>query len=345
MSFTRPLALFALLGLLIIAVACQAATPTVTVSSEQAPKLVIYSGRNENLVAPLIDQFRQKTEIDVDVRYGSTAEMAATILEEGDNSPADVFFGQDAGALGALSAAGKLAPLPEDVLNRVESRFHSSQEDWTGVSGRARVIVYNTDMVQESDLPIDIWGFTDPKWKGKLGWAPTNASFQAFVTALRVLEGEDRARAWLQAMLANDIRSYADNTPIVEATARGEIAAGFVNHYYLLKYKAEQGGDVPANNHFLSAGDAGSIINVAGAGILKTSHNAAAAQEFVRFLLSEEAQTYFAEQTYEYPLLNDISISPELKPLSELQPPNLNLGDLQDLAGTLQLLQDVGALD
>ncbi len=307
-------------------------------------KIIIYSGRNENLVGPLIEMFEQETGIAAEVRYGETAEMAATILEEGQNSPADVFFAQDAGALGALSSAGRLQTLDDELLEPVSASFRSAKGDWVGASGRARVVVYNTDEVQEPDLPQDIWGFTDPIWKDKLGWAPTNGSFQAFITALRVMEGEERAREWLQAMIANGIKEYPNNTAIVEAVGKGEITAGFVNHYYLSRAKAEQGADFPAANHFLTAGDAGAMINVAGVGILDTSEHREAAEAFINFLLSEEAQTYFATSTDEYPLITGVAASPDLAPLSEIQSPDIDLNRLDDLQQTLELLQDSGAL-
>lgn len=311
-----------------------------------AKPLVIYSGRNENLVGPLIEQYRESTGQDVQVRYGETAEMASTILEEGANSPADVFYGQDAGALGALAKEGRLAKLPADILNRVDSRFRSDDDLWVGSSGRARVLVYNTDELSEADLPADIWGLTEEQWRGKIGWAPTNGSFQAFVTALRRIEGEDRAREWLTAMLANDVKAYPNNDSIVTAVGSGEIPAGLVNHYYLLEFKAEKGDDFPAQNYYFPAGGAGNLVNVAGAGVINTSDNQAAAEQFVTFLLSDEAQNYFASTTYEYPLAGkDIPLNPAVKPLSEINAPGIDLTNLDDLQGTLTLLQEVGALN
>lgn len=323
--------------------ACQ--TPPPPAADAPAQPLVVYSGRSENLVGPLIEKYREQSGVDVEVRYGGTSEMAATIMEEGQNSPADVFFGQDAGALGALSAAGRFVPLPDDIRGRVQDNFRGQNDDWVGASGRARVVVYNTDALSEADLPADIWGFTAPEWQGKVGWAPTNGSFQAFVTALRVSEGDERARRWLEAMIANDVQAYPKNTPIVEATGRGEILAGFVNHYYLFRFLAEQGESFPARNYYLPAADAGAMINVAGAGVLDSSDNRQAALDFVRFLLSDEAQQYFADETTEYPLVDGIAIDPLLKPLAEIAVPDLDLGDLADLQGTLEMLQDVGALD
>jgi iron(III) transport system substrate-binding protein len=306
--------------------------------------LTIYSGRSESLVAPLLEQFSQDTGIAVETRYGDTAELAATILEEGDNSPADVFFAQDAGALGALSAEGRLSPLPAALLEQVEPRFRSAEGDWVGVSGRARVVVYNTDKLTEADLPASITGFTAPEWKGRVGWAPTNASFQSFVTALRTQQGDDAARSWLKGMLDNETKAYERNPAIVQAVATGEIDVGFVNHYYLHQLQAESGDTLKAANFYASRGDVGALINVAGVGLLKTASNAAAAQRFAEYLLAEPAQRYFAEKTYEYPLSAGVQPSVELKPLAEIETPNIDLNTLRDLKGTLQLLQEVGVL-
>jgi iron(III) transport system substrate-binding protein len=306
-------------------------------------RLVVYSGRSEELVGPLLERFEEETGVAVEVRYGDTAEMAATILEEGGNSPADVFFGQDAGALGALSDEGRLQELDEELLDRVDEQHRSPRDHWVGTSGRARVVVYNTEALSEDDLPDSILDFTDPSWEGRLGWAPTNGSFQAFVTALRVLEGEDEAREWLEGVQANGPEVYEKNTAIVEAVAAGEIDAGFVNHYYLHQLRA-QGADVEdaANKHYED--DPGGLVNVAGVGILDTADDADAARRFVEFLLDEEAQEYFAEETFEFPLVEGVEPAEELPALDSLRQPDIELDQLEDLDGTLQLLTDVGLI-
>jgi len=322
------------------------ATKAVGASTVSDKKLVVYSGRNENLVGPLIERFKNETGIDVQVRYGETAEMAATILEEGDNSPADVFFGQDAGALGALAQDGRLATLPDDLLAQVDSRYRSKDGQWVGTSGRARVLVYNTDQVRAEELPQDIWGLIDPKWRGKIGWAPSNGSFQAFVTALRLVEGDGKAEEWLDGMVKNDAKVFANNDAIVTAVASGEIAAGLVNHYYMVRYQAEHGGNAPIANHYFPAGGAGALLNVAGAGVLSTSQRKDTATQFIAFLLSTEAQQYFAGETDEYPLAGqNIQTNPSVKPLSEIAVPDIDLSNLDDLQGTLELLQRVGVLN
>lgn len=348
----RSFILVFLLCAALLLAACQLPAPPATdvlpptaATAPAAPgKLVLYSGRNENLVGPLIAQYRQDHGVDIEVRYADTAELAATILEEGRNSPADIFFAQDAGALGALAAAGVFLPLPAEILEQAPPAFRGGAGDWVGLSGRARVLVYNTLLVQPEDLPADVWALTGPEWQGRVGWAPTNGSFQAFITALRLLEGEERARAWLEGMIANGAQPFANNTAIVEATGRGEIAVGLVNHYYLFRFLKEQGESFPARNYFFSGGGAGAMINVAGAGVLATSKNQAAALDLLRFLLSPPAQGYFAAETNEYPLVGGVPLHPALPPLSELATPALDLSDLSDLQGTLELLQDTGAL-
>jgi iron(III) transport system substrate-binding protein len=306
--------------------------------------LTIYSGRNESLVGPLIEQFEQETGLNVEVRYGKSTEMAATILEEGANSPADIYYGQDAGALGVLAKNDRFLPLSRDILNRVEPRFRSPTGLWIGTSGRARTVVYNTARLTEVELPDDLFGFCAPEWKGRLGWAPTNGSFQAFVTALRVSEGEARAREWLSCIQANEPAVYPKNTPIVEAVGKGEIEAGFVNHYYLFRFLKED-PNFQARNYYPRAGGIGAMINVAGVGIVNTTGNSETAEAFIKFLLSESSQQYFNSQTNEYPLSADnILLNPLLMPLNQILTPDIDLSDLDDLDGTLQLLQDLGIL-
>lgn len=308
--------------------------------------LVVYSGRSEALVGPIIEQFAAATGVDVDVRYGSTAEIAATILEEGANSPADIFFAQDPGGLGAVAAADLFAPLPEELLTQVPERFRSPEGLWVGISGRARVVVYNTDALTPEQLPADIFEFTDPQWAGRIGWAPTNGSLHAMVTAMRLEWGEERTREWLEGIQANNPVVFEGNAPIVEAVGAGEIDVGFVNHYYLYRFLREQGEGFKARNHFLSGGGPGSLIMVAGAGRLANGQNEQNALRFLQFMLSTPAQQYFAGQTFEYPLVEGVVTQPGLPPLADLEASALevDMADLADLQGTLALMQEVGVL-
>lgn len=313
-------------------------------AAAQGVTLTVYSGRSQDLVAPILDQFMQSTGIQVRTRYGETAELAATIMEEGSNSPADVYFAQDAGALGALAFAGRLRGLPDSILQRVEPRFRSSNGQWVGVSGRARVVVYNTRRLLPRDLPTSIAGFIHPKWRGLIGWAPTNGSFQAHVTAMRLRWGDERTKRWLAGIKANGARVYRNNIAIVAAVGSGEIDVGFVNHYYLFQFLAERGQSFPARNYYFPGPDVGNLINVAGVGILDSSRQPQVAQRLVEFLVTAEAQRYFANKAFEYPLVAGIPTNPLLLPLSQIRTPNVDLNHLQALEQTLRLLREAGVL-
>jgi iron(III) transport system substrate-binding protein len=339
-----------------LATAAQSATPEAEADPVADPEadpepdfsagtgdFTLYSGRNETLVGPLIEQYAEETGVSVDTRYGGTGEIAATLLEEGEDTPASLFFSQDAGALGLLADEGRFEELPAELLDRVEERFRDPEGRWIGVTGRARVLAYNTETVGEDELPASVRDLTDPAWAGRLGWAPENASFQAFITAFRMTDGDDAVRDWLEAMVANGTVNFADsNSAIVQAIGNGEIDAGLVNHYYLYAVGREAGGDFPVANHFFAGGDPGSLINVAGIGLIEGADNADAALAFADYLLSDEAQEYFAAETFEYPLVEGVAAPEGLVPLSEIGHPDIELGDLADLRGTLDLLSEVG---
>jgi iron(III) transport system substrate-binding protein len=329
-----------LLGLLVLAAAALA----VACGGDDDRQVTVYSGRSEELIGPLLERFSEETGIDVGVRYGGTASLAALLLEEGDRTDADLFIAQDAGALGAVQRAGLFADLDAGVLDLVPETYRSPSGQWIGVSGRARVVVYNTEALTPEELPSSILDFTDERWDGRIGWAPTNGSFQAWLTALRVAEGEDAARAWLEGIEGNRATAYSNNTSIVEAVGRGEVDVGFVNHYYLYRFLAEEGDDFPARNHFTGPGDAGTLVNVAGAGVIADSDASDEAVELLEFLLSMESQAYLSGENFEYPLVEGVETSVELTPLSEIVPVAIDLNDLEDLEGTLALLQDAGVL-
>jgi iron(III) transport system substrate-binding protein len=307
-------------------------------------KLVVYSGREEELVEPLFERFEEETGIDVEVRYGDSAELAATIAEEGENSPADVFFAQDPGSLGAVEREGVLATLPQEALDRVPARFRDPDGHWVGTSGRSRVIAYNTEALAEADVPDSVFDLTDPKWKGKIGIAPTNASFQAFVSAMLLDLGEERTREWLEGLKANEPKLYEKNTPVVEAVGSGEIELGLVNHYYLYLVK-EENPDAAVANHFLTGEDPGALVSVAGAAILETAEHADAARQFVEFLLSEPSQRFYVDEAEEaeYPVVPGIDAKAGLPPLESLGGPQIQLDQLgPELEKTLELLNEVG---
>ena len=221
------------------------------------PTLTVYSGRSAALVQPVIDKFEAATGTVVDVRYGGSAQMAATILDEGDETAADVYYGQDAGALGALAKQKRLRELPPSLLYRVDERFRARDGRWVGTSGRARVLAYNTSVLTAEELPDAVVELTDPRWKGRVGWAPTNGSFQAFVTAMRVVDGEEATRHWLQGMVANEPKVYRGNTPLFEAVLSGEIDIGLTNHYYLFRFLEGTSNNIPVRNYSPRGGGPG----------------------------------------------------------------------------------------
>jgi iron(III) transport system substrate-binding protein len=305
-------------------------------------KLTIYSGREEELVAPLFDRFERQTGTEVEVRYGDSAELAAAIAEEGDNSPAEVFFAQDPGSLGALET--QLAELPERILGRVPARYRDGDGRWVGTSGRVRVIAYNTDALSAREVPDSVFELVDPKWKGNVGVAPTNASFQAFVSAMRLSQGEPKTRKWLEDLKANDVKLYEKNLPIVEAVASGELELGLVNHYYLYVAK-EENPDAAVGNHFLKGADPGALVSVAGAGVLRQADAKPEAERFVEFLLSDEGQRFYTEEAEEaeYPIVAGTAPKKGLPPLASLTGPDLDLSKLgSELEATLKLLSDTG---
>ena len=305
--------------------------------------LTVYSGRSKSLVDPILREFELLTGIPIEVRYAGTGEMAATLLEEGDKSPADVFFAQDPGGLGAVKPL--FMTLSDDIRSQSAAWASDPDGKWVGISGRARVIVYSTENVSEDELPESIWDFADPKWKGRIGFPPTNASFHVMVTAMRLDWGEEKTKQWLEGVMANEPIFYAKNTPTVAAAGAGEVDVGFVNHYYLHRFLAEEGPEFAARNYYTPSNDAGSLVMAAGAGILASTDAQEEAERLLKFLLGVTAQQYFATKTHEYPFNPAVQQSEYLPDLGDIgERFDIDLGLLDDLAGTQKLLQEVGAL-
>ncbi len=315
------------------------------VASNHGETLTIYSGRSKSLVEPIIKQFQEATGIQVKANYGGTTQLAAALLTEGDKSPAALFWAQDAGALGAVSKKEMFEKLPESILTKVPSGFRDADGFWVATSGRARVLGYSPERVKMEELPHSIFDLTQPMWKGRVGWAPTNGSFQAFVTAMRVQVGEEKTAEWLRGMKANGAKKYTGNTPIIEALAAGEVDVGLPNHYYLLRFKKAD-SDFPVEQTFFKANDPGNLVNIAGVGVLKSTENKETALKFVEFLLSTKAQQYFTSDVFEYPVIEGVTQNENLLPLSELiqVAPVFNLNDMDDLDGTVKLLQKTEVL-
>ncbi|MEY3325412.1 MAG: hypothetical protein RL694_299 [Actinomycetota bacterium] len=310
--------------------------------SNEGQSLVVYSGRSEEFIAPFFAEFTKKTGIQLDVRYGDSAALAAQILEEGENSPADLFLSQDAGSLGAVSAAGLLSSLKQELLQKVASKYQSTNKDWIGITGRARVFVYSPDRV--SVLPKSIDDLLASEWKSRLAIAPTNSSFQAFISALIQNRGDAAAEQWLRGLMKNEPELFEKNSQIVEAVDAGEIDLGLVNHYYLWEVAQELGRDLNAEIEFFQPGDLGNLVNVSGAGILNTAKNSEGAQELIAYLLEEGTQAKFVSDTHEYSIVNP-SLTPEdLPALTAIKSPAIDLSTLADLKRTQELLIRVGLL-
>ena len=337
---------FALFGAAVLTLSLGLAGCATGASPEDSDSqtLTIYAGRDEELVEPLIEQFSEETGIQTEVRYGSTTDMSALLLEEGDKSPADVFLSQDAGALGALSTAGLLATLPESVTSLVPAEFTSRDDTWVGVTGRARVIAYDGEALSADQVPDSVFDLTQPEWSGKVVFAPGNASFQAFVTALRVLEGEAAAEEWVAGMAANNPILVEKNGQALDLVNAGQAELALINHYYWYERESELGADgMRAQLKFL-VGDPGGIVNVTGVGILANSADNSSALRFVEYMVSESAQLYFVANTFEYPLIAGVDAPAGLPALEELANANLNLADLKSLSETQALLAKYGLI-
>jgi iron(III) transport system substrate-binding protein len=332
----------ALLAAVSIAAGCGEGAEPGSSDEPETPGITVYSGRIPPLIGPMVDAYEERVNRDVQVRFGDTATLAATIVEEGDASPADVFLSQDAGALDALEAEDALAELPQDILGEVRREYRSPDGRWVGITGRSRIIAYGPE-VSEAELPDSVVDLTDPEWEGRVGWAPTNASLQAYVAALRVTEGDEIARDWLEGMVANDTQVFESNTPVRDAIASGEIDIGLINHYYVAQAIAEEGSDYPVEI-YLPPGDLGSMINVSGGGVLATSDEPEEATDFIRFLLSDRAQRYFVESSKEYPMVAGIDPPEGVPHLNQIPAPPFDLADLAGLEETLSMMQETGAL-
>lgn len=309
--------------------------------SSDGDVLTIYSGRELDLIGPILERFAEEEGIDIEVRDGTTAELALLIDEEGERSPADVFLSQSPGAVGFLDQRGRLGSLPDAVLDAVPEVDRADDGHWVGITGRVRTLVYNPELIDESELPASVLDLTDPRFDGLLAVAPPNASFQDFVTGLRSELGDDGALAFLEGLAGNDALTFPNNIAILDAVNRGEVAMGLINHYYWFEHAVDDPDQV-SRLHFFDDGDLGSMLLVTAASVVETSDDPELAAELVAFLLGEEAQTYFAEETLEYPLAAGVEPVEGLFPLDEIVSARLDFGTLGSLDETIALIDESG---
>jgi iron(III) transport system substrate-binding protein len=306
--------------------------------------ITLYSGRIPAAIGPAVDMYEEQADRDVQVRFAETADLAATLVEEGDASPADVFFAQEPGAIAAVAEAGLLAKLPQDILDRVPAQYRDPEGRWVGVTGRARVIAYNRDVVKRSELPPSPFGLTDPKWKDRVGWSPASSSMQEYVTALRAKYGDERTRQWLGEMVDNGAVAFPDNVTIRDAIAKGEIDVGLINHYYVAQAISEEGPDYPVAVYF-PPGGLGSLMLLTSVGVLESSDRKPEAFAFVRSLLSKKSQAFFTSSSKEYPLAKGSKPDSSLSvPIDKVPVSDSSLVDLKELQGTIELMKESGAL-
>lgn len=311
-------------------------------SADQLPALrgplTVYLGRGEGgLYEDVIRAIRERNpELDLKVRRGPSAALANTIVAEAQAGVrrADLFWAIDAGSLGRVTAEGIAQPVPTSLSEALKPEFRNRQ--WVAVSGRLRTIPYNPDRLSPQRIPDHIMDFPDREFS--VGWAPAYGAFQSFITAMRVLEGEQPTRDWLRAMKPR-ATTYAGEFGVVMATARGEVDLGFANHYYTLRLK--KGMPEAAVELALTRNDAGALVNASGVALLSDGDTA---RDFVRYLLSREVQSYLAREAYELPLVTGVAPPAGLPPAGELDPPALDLTALADLRPTLQLLRETGVL-
>ena len=304
---------------------------------ELSGQLTVYSGRNEFLVGAIEEHLEAiYDDFELEMRYGGATDLVNTIDQEGSETPADVFFSVNAGALGTLSELGRTRSLSDDVLDLVREEFHT--EEWVGTSGRARSVPYNTDVYSEEDIPDDIMAFAD--FDGDMGWAPSYGSCQAFLTAMRLLEGDDATQDWIESVLDAGIRPYNTEDIAVQGIVDGEVDVAFTNHYYIQRL-LDDNPEAPVATTF-TEGDAGAVFNVAGAAVVDEADDPDLAETFVRHLLSAEAQEFFAVENFEYPLIPGVDPVGDLPTIDELDVPDLDLTELSDLEPTVDLMRDAG---
>lgn len=303
-----------------------------------SPTIIVYSGRGEALVGELFTQIEEELKVNIEVQYGSTPEMVTRLLTEADQSPADIIFAQDSGHLGALTKQDRLETLSPSILDDVDSRFQAKDGTWIGTSGRLRVLVYDSKKYTVDQLPTSLKDLADPKWKGVLGWAPGNGSFQAHVSALRHLWGEVETKEWLEGVIANEPKRFPKNSPQVKAVNDGGLGIGLVNHYYL--HRLDPNGRTAVNYSFPDV-DGGNILMLAGVGVRKGSPNKKAAEQVIEYLVSVEGQSHFTMNNFEYPTRPNVPTNPDVPDINIENLTHVPQEHLADVGPTRTLLKDL----
>ena len=361
MSVTRSTAVILFLALVLAACAPAAQVGTPAPDATQAPpaadsitdtggtqggvhgKLVVYSGRSEALLQPVIDAFQaENPQVEILLKAGSNSEIANALIEERANPQADVFITTELFTVQALSAQDIFQPYLPNGAEQLPGEFIGPDNHWTGLTRRARVIMYNTELVSADQAPQSIFDLTDPKWQGQIAAAgSTNGSMQAQIAAMRQLNGEQATEQWLRGLLANQVTFFGGHTDVRKAVGAGEFKLGLVNHYYFFLQQAE-GSPVGIVYPDQQEDQIGLISNATAAAVVHGAPNAAAAQAFLDFLVSPDGQKLFAEQNYEYPLLPGVALREGVQPLDDFRLAEVDVANAaRESAETFVLMEKV----
>jgi iron(III) transport system substrate-binding protein len=311
---------------------------------EDEPSLVIYNAQHEELIDVVAEEFTKKTGIEVELRNGSDLELANQIVAEGKDSPADVFLTENSPAMTLVDSKDLFTELDQTTLDKIPAQFRPDDGQWTGFAARSTVMVYNDEMVEESELPTSIMELAQPEWQGRISFSPTGADFQAIVSAVLATKGEEATKEWLAGLKRNGT-VYDGNNVVLQSVNAGEKDAGVIYHYYWYRDQEEAGENSDDSElHFFGGKDPGAFVSVSGAGVLASSDDKTDAQKFVDYLVSEDGQKVIADSyALEYTLNPEVDLGREVKPLSELDPPAVDVSDLNG-PEVVEMMQEAGFL-
>ena len=324
-------------------------TPAATGSSDATAgagngEITVYNAQHESLTKEWIDGFTAETGIKVTMRQGSDTELSNQIIQEGAASPADVFLTENSPAMTQVENADLFADVDEATIAQVPEEFRPSTGKWTGIAARSTVLVYDKNKLTEDQLPKSMLDLANPEWKGKWAASPSGADFQAIVSALLELKGEAATEEWLKGMKEN-FKAYKGNSTAMKAVNAGEVDAALIYHYYYYGDQAKTGEN--SNNvtpYYFKNQDPGAFVSVSGGGVLKTSKNQEAAQEFLKYVTGKKGQEILKDGTsFEYAIASDVPANEKLVPIAELQAPTVDPAKLNSEKVT-ELMTSAGLL-